>query len=118
MEDYFRAAALGYLSRRLDCPYHPFFRFRLSVVCPSVPCCRGRSPDTASFEDVRRFELHFANSGADTPTLNHTVTALRFFFRVTLIRYRRLNAAGVVCERRRAVRTFVRDLFWCYLAAH
>jgi len=44
----------------------------------------GRSPDTASFEDVRRFQLHLAESGADTPTLNHTVSALRFFFRVTL----------------------------------
>ena len=29
----------------------------------------GRSPDTASFEDVRRFQLHLAESGADTPTL-------------------------------------------------
>jgi integrase/recombinase XerD len=44
----------------------------------------GRSPDTASFEDVRRFQLQLAESGADTPTLNHTVSALRFFFRVTL----------------------------------
>jgi hypothetical protein len=41
-----------------------------------------RSPDTASFEDVRRFLLHLAESGADTPALNHTVSALRFFFRV------------------------------------
>ncbi len=47
----------------------------------------GRSPDTASFEDVRRFQLHLAESGADTPTLNHAVSALRFFFRVTLKRY-------------------------------
>ena len=47
----------------------------------------GRSPDTASFEDVRRFQLYLAANGADTPTLNHTVSALRFFFRVTLKRY-------------------------------
>ncbi len=47
----------------------------------------GRSPDLASFEDVRRFQLHLATSGADTPTLNHAVSALRFFFRVTLKRY-------------------------------
>ena len=32
----------------------------------------GRSPDTASFEDVRRFQLHLAASGAGVPTLNHT----------------------------------------------
>ena len=42
----------------------------------------GRSPDTASFEDVRRFQLHLAASGAHVPILNHTVAALRFFFRV------------------------------------
>src|ERR1700694_1203662 len=46
----------------------------------------GRSPDTASFEDVRRFQLHLAASGAHVPILNHTVAALRFFFRVTLRR--------------------------------
>ena len=43
-----------------------------------------RSPDTATFEDVRRFQLHLVESGVDTPTLNHTTSALRFFFRVTL----------------------------------
>jgi site-specific recombinase XerD len=46
----------------------------------------GRSPDTASFEDVRRFQLHLAANGAHIPILNHTVAALRFFFRVTLKR--------------------------------
>jgi integrase/recombinase XerD len=46
----------------------------------------GRSPDTASFEDVRRFQLHLAANGAHIPILNHTVTALRFFFRITLKR--------------------------------
>ncbi len=47
----------------------------------------GRSPAKASFEDVRRFQLHLTQNGADTPTLNSTVSALRFFFRVTLKRY-------------------------------
>jgi len=46
----------------------------------------GRSPDTASFEDVRRFQLHLAANGTHVPVLNHTVAALRFFFRVTLRR--------------------------------
>src|SRR3978361_2244500 len=46
----------------------------------------SRSPDTASFEDVRRFQLHLAANGAHVPILNHTVAALRFFFRVTLKR--------------------------------
>jgi site-specific recombinase XerD len=38
-------------------------------------------------EDVRRFQLHLAESGAHTPILNHTVSALRFFFRITLGRH-------------------------------
>ena len=46
----------------------------------------GRSPEAASFEDVRGFQLHLAESGAHIPVLNHTVAALRFFFRVTLKR--------------------------------
>ena len=46
----------------------------------------GRSPDKASFEDVRRFQLHVAQSGVGTGALNATVTGLRFFFRVTLKR--------------------------------
>ena len=41
----------------------------------------GRSPDTASLEDVRRFQLHLATNGAQIPVLNHTVAALRFFHR-------------------------------------
>ena len=44
----------------------------------------GRSPDRASFEDVRRFQLHLVQSGAHPPILNHAVSALRFFFRITL----------------------------------
>src|ERR1700720_2250451 len=46
----------------------------------------GRSPSTASREDVRRFQLHLTSSGASTPKINSTVTALRFFFDVTLDR--------------------------------
>ena len=47
----------------------------------------GRSPDTASFEDVRRYQLHLAASGVGVPTINQTVSTLRFFFRVTLRRH-------------------------------
>ena len=46
----------------------------------------GRSPDTASFEDVRRYQLHLAANGAGVPTLNQSTATLRFFFRVTLKR--------------------------------
>ena len=44
----------------------------------------GASPDKANFEDLRRYQLHLVASGAGTPTVNHTVTALRFLFIVTL----------------------------------
>jgi integrase/recombinase XerD len=47
----------------------------------------GRSPDTASFEDVRRYQLHLAGSGVGVPTLNQYVATLRFLFKVTLKRY-------------------------------
>jgi site-specific recombinase XerD len=43
-----------------------------------------RSPDTASFEDVRRYQLHLAANGVGVPTINQTVSTLRFFFKVTL----------------------------------
>jgi integrase/recombinase XerD len=46
----------------------------------------GASPNEASFEDVRRYQLHLVSSGAGVPTINHTLTALRFLFMVTLRR--------------------------------
>src|SRR6266478_7364373 len=44
----------------------------------------GAAPDTASFEDVRRYQLHLVSSGSGVPTINHGLTALRFLFMVTL----------------------------------
>jgi integrase/recombinase XerD len=46
----------------------------------------GRSPDTATAEDLRRFQLHLTKTHVRPPTINFTVTALRFFFTVTLDR--------------------------------
>ena len=46
----------------------------------------GRSPDQASAEDLRGYQLHLASSGVSVPSQNATVTALRFFFTVTLAR--------------------------------
>ena len=45
-----------------------------------------RSPDTASNEDLRLFRLHLAENRVGAPTINSTVSALRFFFTVTLDR--------------------------------
>jgi integrase/recombinase XerD len=46
----------------------------------------GRSPDTATAEDLRAFQLHLSATGVQPPTVNATVTVLRFFFKVTLDR--------------------------------
>jgi integrase/recombinase XerD len=46
----------------------------------------GRPPDTATAEDIRRYQLHQRESGAQPPTVNSTVSALRFLFTVTLDR--------------------------------
>jgi len=44
----------------------------------------GRSPDTATAEDLRRFQLHLVDHGTSPITLNATITGLKFFFDVTL----------------------------------
>jgi integrase/recombinase XerD len=46
----------------------------------------GRSPDSATAEELRGFQLHLTGTGVQPPTINATVTALRFFFKVTLDR--------------------------------
>ena len=46
----------------------------------------GRSPDTATAEDLRRFQLHLVDQGTSPITLNATITGLKFFFHVTLSR--------------------------------
>lgn len=44
----------------------------------------GRPPDSASPEELRGFQLHLTRTGVGVPTINNTVAALRFFFKVTL----------------------------------
>jgi Site-specific recombinase XerD len=46
----------------------------------------GRSPDTASAEDLRRYQLHCVDRGVSPITLNATITGLKFFFEVTINR--------------------------------
>jgi integrase/recombinase XerD len=46
----------------------------------------GRAPDTATAEEVRRFQLHQAETGVGAPSINSAVSALRFLFTVTLDR--------------------------------
>jgi site-specific recombinase XerD len=46
----------------------------------------GRSPDTATADDVRRFQIEQRDEGMPTPTMNSIVSALRFFFTNTIDR--------------------------------
>jgi integrase len=43
-----------------------------------------RSPDTATVEDLRNFQLHLVDTGTSPITLNATLTGLKFFFEITL----------------------------------
>ncbi len=44
----------------------------------------GRSPHTATAEDLRRFQLHLVDTGTGPVTINATLTGLKFFFDITL----------------------------------
>lgn len=44
----------------------------------------GRSPDTASAEDLRRYQLHLVDSGISAISLNASLTGLKFLFETTL----------------------------------
>jgi integrase/recombinase XerD len=46
----------------------------------------GRSPHTATTDDLRRFQIEQREAGLPTPTMNSIVSALRFFFTNTLDR--------------------------------
>ena len=64
----------------------------------------GRTPDTATSEDLRRFQLHMAEQQFGAPTINAAIAAPRFFFNVTLERpdlssRTRQSAAGAMRAR-------------------
>lgn len=46
----------------------------------------GRSPDTATADDVRQFQIVQHDAGMPVPTMNGIVSALRFFFTITVDR--------------------------------
>ena len=51
------------------------------------------SPETATAEDIRRFQLHLSETGTSICNRNRIMTGLRFLFRVTL---RRLDLAAEI----------------------
>ncbi len=60
-----------------------------------------RPPDTATAEDLRRFQLQQTQSGMQPPSINSAVSALRFFFTVTLDRPDLARRLTVVRQSRR-----------------
>jgi integrase len=61
----------------------------------------GRSPDTTTPEEVRRFQLHQTETGVGAPSINSAVSALRFLFSVTLERPDLARRLTVVREARK-----------------
>ena len=61
--------------------------------CKRFAAFLKRSPDTATAEDLRRFQLHLSETGASICNRNRIMTGLRFLFRVTL---RRLDLAAEI----------------------
>jgi len=46
----------------------------------------GRSPDTATPEELRAYQLHMTNNGVSPWTFNVRISSLRFFFGITCAR--------------------------------
>ena len=46
----------------------------------------GRSPDTATVEDLRNYQLHLVDSGTSPISINAAISGLKFFFDITLDR--------------------------------
>jgi site-specific recombinase XerD len=61
--------------------------------CKKFAAFLKRSPDTATAEDIRQFQLHLSQTGASICNRNRIMTGLRFLFRVTL---RRLDLAAEI----------------------
>jgi len=61
----------------------------------------GRSPDTASADDLRQFQLHLAQDGVSNKTINATITGLRFFYETTLDDHQALRKTSTVRDPRK-----------------
>ena len=62
----------------------------------------GRSPDTATSDDLRRFQLHMTQQQVSPWSINAAIAALRFFFTVTLERPDLVRPLRIVTEPRKA----------------
>jgi len=55
--------------------------------CKRFAAFLKRSPDTATADDIRRFQLHLAEAGLSIGNRNRIMTGVKFLFRVTLRRH-------------------------------
>jgi len=55
--------------------------------CKRFAAFLKRSPDTATADDVRRFQLHLVEAGLSVCNRNRIMTGVKFLFRVTLRRH-------------------------------
>jgi integrase/recombinase XerD len=62
----------------------------------------GRSPETATSEDLRLFQLHMTRNHVGPASINCAIVALRFFFKVTLERDDLVRRLTFVREPRKA----------------
>ena len=65
--------------------------------CKRFAAWLKRSPDTATVDEVRRFQLHLVEDGASICNRNRIMTGVRFLFRVTLAAPRRPNLPATSC---------------------
>jgi len=68
-----------------------------------------RSPDTATAEDLRLYQLYLVEHGLSAVTLNATITGLKFFFETTLGRPETMAKMSHVHEPRRLPEVLSRD---------
>jgi site-specific recombinase XerD len=61
--------------------------------CKRFAAFLAQSPETATADDIRRFQLHLVESGLSIPNRNRIMTGVKFLFRVTL---RRLDLAAEI----------------------
>jgi len=109
MDDLIRTAAISPLRQRLidDMSMRRFSRETQRNYIRDVgrfATFLGRSPDTATAEDVRRFQVEQRDAGMPTPTMNSIVSALRFFFTHTVDRPDLARKLVVVLSREEVAR--------------
>ena len=68
-----------------------------------------RSPDTATADELRAFQVHLSQTGAKPGVINATVTGLRFFFGVTVSKPETTRLLAFVYEPRKLPRVLPPD---------